>query len=189
MNNEEPILPQLQGKTMMIPSDLHALVCNDLKDCYDKPKLYLRDILSKSWNELDKQQIFDQVAEHLFTQSRKATYAGIEEYRPRCAYRGANNCVCAIGSLIPDCEYNSDMESNSVGSLIEKFYSSFHPEFKLINFLQKLQSTHDSYEIFNWKHRLMIIANESDPPLNHDVLNKWNFDKEQEKYIKDEAAL
>jgi hypothetical protein len=152
-------------------------------------KLYLRDILSKPWNDLDKQQIFDQVAEHLFTQSRKATYLTNEKYKPRCAYRGTDNCVCAIGSLIPDCEYNSAMESQSVGSLLVNFYASLTPEFQLISFLQKLQGTHDAYDICNWKHRLKEIANTNTPRLNHEVLDKWNFDDEQNKYIKDEAAL
>ena len=183
MNNQEPILPQLQGKTLMIPA-----IPSSQESFHDKPKLYLRDILSKSWLETDVQQIFDQVAEHLFTQSSKATYSVPGGLKPKCAYRGENNCVCAIGSLIPDCEYNPDMESNSVSSLVSKFYKKTETvDDQLVRFLQDLQGTHDAYLIPSWKPRLKEIAvRYAIPKLT--VLDDWDFDHEQQRYIKKEKT-
>jgi hypothetical protein len=188
MNNEEPILPQLQGKTLMIPSTPSSQESfQELHQVFDKPKLYLRDILSTPWEELNKQQIFDQVAEHLFNQSTRSTYVMSFDTSPGCAYRGENGLACAIGSLVPDCEYNPCMESKSVSSLISDFYKSFAPvDIMLITFLQDLQSTHDAHTVQNWKIRLIQIAREYE--LQTEVLDAWDYDETQQRFIKKEST-
>lgn len=38
-----------------------------------------------------------------------------------CRYRGRNGTACAVGLLIPDADYHSDLESFGARSLLEKF--------------------------------------------------------------------
>lgn len=107
MNNEEPILPQLQRKTLTVPSTLPSQESfQELQQSFDKPKLTLSDILSKSWDELDKQQVFDQIAEHLLSQSKKARNPSTTI----CEYQSSDGCQCAVGCLIPDEEYSRDAD-------------------------------------------------------------------------------
>ena len=147
-------------------------------------KLTIRDILSKTWDELDKQQVFNQITEHLLTQSCKAEYTeylGVEP-RPRCAYRGTNGTKCAVGILIPDCEYNGAMESKAVGSLLEDFYSSFQPiDSRVIDFLRFFQGAHDCNDPFNWKSKLFDIV-QYYPEINIDILITFNWNYGEKKY-------
>jgi hypothetical protein len=81
-----------------------------------------------------------------------------------CAYRGDNGLSCAVGCLIPDDEYLSDMECLSVSELTDEFTSvklSKHlSKFLTRNqdLLMDLQALHDSILPHNWPNRLAQIA-------------------------------
>jgi hypothetical protein len=66
---------------------------------------------------MDKQKIFKKVAIHLLTQGKKSQRKLRFHRNTVCAYRGYNNLKCAIGCLIPDKLYSSDLEGCSVRSL------------------------------------------------------------------------
>lgn len=147
-------------------------------------KLTIRDILSTPWNELDKQQVFDQITEHLLTQSCKAEYLEIVgcEPKPRCAYRGTNGTKCAVGILIPDCEYSGQMETKAVGSLLQDFYSSFEPiDSRITHFLRFFQGVHDSNHPSAWKSKLFDIV-QYYPEINTDILTTFNWNYQEKKY-------
>lgn len=64
----------------------------------------------------DSSDIFDYVVDHLRKQ-------GIKSLHPRggiCAYRGRNETMCVVGSLIADDEYDPLWESKSIDSLLEE---------------------------------------------------------------------
>lgn len=62
---------------------------------------------------MTRQEIFDTVVTHLFTQGvQSASVSG-----DRCFYRGPNGTMCAVGCLIPDEEYEEDFEMRTVLSL------------------------------------------------------------------------
>lgn len=56
---------------------------------------------------MEKQEIFDQVVEHLARQKVQSQVEGI------CMYRGANNTKCAFGLFIPDSAYDPNFEGVS----------------------------------------------------------------------------
>lgn len=58
------------------------------------------------------QEVFDKVARHLLTQGQRS----ILRETGRCAYRGDEGCMCAVGVLIADEHYHPKLEDNSVGS-------------------------------------------------------------------------
>ena len=54
---------------------------------------------------MNNQEVYDKVKSHLLSQGRKSLDA-----RGKCAYRGDNGAMCAVGVLIPDDMYNRGME-------------------------------------------------------------------------------
>ena len=99
------------------------------------------------------QEVYDTVVQHLFAQGKPAYgYFNKENSvgESGCAYR-TGELKCAVGCLIPDDVYRSDMENQSVKSLVD------HSEFMVpsyfeehIPLLNKLQTVHDSS--LNWEH-------------------------------------
>ena len=65
------------------------------------------------------QEVFDFVANHLFTQGVQAM--GVQKdmigSTPICLYRGPEGTKCAVGAMIPDEEYEPEMEGFSVRDL------------------------------------------------------------------------
>lgn len=96
------------------------------------------DIFNKS-NKLSEQDIFDYVIAHLINQKTKSLLMeGGRTYSVVCAYRGGDNTSCAVGCLLSDDEYISDMEGKTADTINL-------PE-RLIPheiFLTKLQNFHD----------------------------------------------
>ena len=64
---------------------------------------------------MDAQEIFDTVAEHLFTQGKQAVSD------KGCAYRGRDNTTCAVGCLIKDSEYLPAMDDGRALAKIRGF--------------------------------------------------------------------
>jgi hypothetical protein len=90
-------------------------------------------------DEMTPQEIFDKVCTHLMTQRTRSIQV-------ICAYRGENNTMCAIGCLLSDEMYCSQMEGESINGLVNRF-RSYLPEwfYKHYRLLMDLQLAHDSY--------------------------------------------
>lgn len=99
---------------------------------------------------MSKQEMFNKVWKHFVVdkQHKSSRYGGT------CLYRGPNNTKCAVGVLIPDDAYNTDMDNerfdNRISSLIKRY-----PHLKKyvgddVVFLTHLQRCHDSTYSDNW---------------------------------------
>lgn len=105
-----------------------------------------------------KQQMFDAVARHLLTQNQKCHDAeGVH-----CAYRGPNGLKCAIGALIPDDVYTSEMEGFTASALRSKLDADLGDRLpwpkKLDGFAGLLQKVHDEGLPEQWRDRLRSLA-------------------------------
>lgn len=103
---------------------------------------------------MTNQEIFDAVATHLRNQK-------VQSYDPIpqiCLYRGPNNTKCAIGFLIEDNEYSTEMENkcvtdlNSLGLLPIRFKDQ-------VKFLRRLQLVHDGIP-YSWEWGLERVASD-----------------------------
>lgn len=110
--------------------------------------------------KISQEELFTKVCDHMMEQGAPALVEGA------CSYRGNNGTSCAVGCLITDEEYHSDMEGNDVDSLIFDglLPSRLHEHKRL---LDRLQSCHDAAQYLTpeevvpeWKARLRLIANE-----------------------------
>jgi hypothetical protein len=138
-------------------------------------KLSLNNILTSKWTQELKQQIFDQTAEHLLTQSKKALLHG------RCWYRSSDGCQCAIGPLISEETYESSMEGKSIEGIIKDFFFDKYNS-TVINFLSKLQYIHDCRSVNYWQMDLNDFANNHD--LKTDILKQFSWNQQEQKYVK-----
>ena len=96
------------------------------------------------------QQVFDYVVSHLITQGKQSvidtsTYDG-------CAYRGNGGTSCAVGCLIPESEYHSNLESLSVEDILDedlvptlKKLSNIPSMSKLLSDLQRFHDDPDNW--------------------------------------------
>jgi hypothetical protein len=117
------------------------------------------------------------VAKHLFTQGCRSVELD-EDTDTACLYRGPEGRMCAVGVLIPDELYNTDMEFQNAVYLVGKVGSPF-PEWMKANenLLQSLQISHD--RAHNWlnseamRERLRAVATQYD--LSSAVLNGLSF--------------
>jgi hypothetical protein len=112
---------------------------------------------------MTNQEIFDKVVSHLLTQNARS----MRQIQPGkmthevCAYRGQDGTSCAIGCLIPDEIYTPNMEGWNLIHIMGEW-----PEVASLfegsdtNFLQSLQSVHDSYLIGQWKQMLREVGHE-----------------------------
>lgn len=105
--------------------------------------------------------MFNKVATHLLTQNMQCLNDG------DCAYRGFNGTKCAIGVLISDEHYDSNLEGNGIGNwnsrlcnALEKSGVSVDCDADML-LLRKLQDLHDGYDPQEWHSRLTTIACES----------------------------
>jgi hypothetical protein len=90
---------------------------------------------------MKQQETFEFVARHLFAQGHKAVGGRSE----RCMYRGADGSTCAVGCLIPDDDYSTDMEMLTAAALVRRFGNQL-PSFmkRQVRLLGDLQSVHDN---------------------------------------------
>jgi hypothetical protein len=137
-----------------------------------------QEILSLQPTPENKQYIFDRVATHLMTQSRKSVDPTSDKL---CKYRGPDGCMCAIGCLMTDEEYKPAFEGCAATHFRYQEINGTRPNSYLVQFLQELQNIHDTVAVSDWKGCLIMLA--SDNGIQSNILTNWNFDKEQEKYI------
>lgn len=94
---------------------------------------------------MSKQKIFEKIIKHLIKQKvRSYDYCDIG-----CVYRGPNGTKCAVGCLLTDKIYRSDMEGNNIRGVIS-IYKYYLPKYIIDNedFLSDIQFLHD--EKINW---------------------------------------
>lgn len=131
---------------------------------------------------LNRQEVFDKVANHLINQSAKSI--NVSEYALSgngCAYRGNNGMKCAVGCLIPDERYSPKMEGKSPSGANdvcrevfnqELFPEILHDESPTApgtdwDFLRGLQTIHDDSSVAMWALKLKEFAERWDL--------KWTF--------------
>lgn len=69
---------------------------------------------------MTNQEIFEKVIMHLLVQKKRSVlYPEDRGLGANCAYRGASGLKCAVGALIPDEEYSSEIENIDAHTLIE----------------------------------------------------------------------
>mgnify|MGYP000040963208 CR=1 FL=1 len=111
---------------------------------------------------MNLQQIFDKTASHLLKQGIQSTF----EDTDRCAYRGQDGSMCAVGCLINDDAYNWYLEGTSVDDCkkVQKALRNSGIEFdtdgQVMRLLIMLQGIHDTKEESDWAASLRALANE-----------------------------
>lgn len=95
-------------------------------------------------------EAFEIVKQHLMAQGAVSTH-----YDARCAYRGAQGLMCAVGVLIPDDQYVRAMEHYMLGQVCQ---ASKALEGISYNLLSNLQAVHDDREPETWERRLCSIS-------------------------------
>jgi hypothetical protein len=105
-----------------------------------------------------KQSIFDQVAQHLLDQGRKAYQSGVG-----CVYRTKEGLRCAAGCLIPDDLYDPRMDNRDQGGgsvrrsgLVQEALKK--ERIRDLGFVFQLQEIHDMSSPFRWEERLRNLA-------------------------------
>jgi hypothetical protein len=117
---------------------------------------------------MNQQEIFNKVARHLARQGRKAT-----DKNGECSYRGKGGLKCAVGCLIRDSEYRSNMEGESVFSLVRTGMLPTRLK-RARRLLARLQSAHDDNHYGDDVARhLHVIARQH--RLSAAVLKKLRF--------------
>lgn len=106
-----------------------------------------------------KQEIFDTVATHLLTQMERSKFPSEEQ---GCLYRGPGKLTCAVGCIIPDSLYTTDME----GYTAEELFRRYPIQFAIVGLsknehqelLSDLQTLHDGNEPEQWHTKLLVTA-------------------------------
>jgi hypothetical protein len=107
----------------------------------------------------DEQDLFDHVAGHLFKQHAKSvSFVGRDT--PSCRYRGDDDRKCAIGSVIDDAVYSSDMENTNLTGLRDSVDRSIGRSLAddEIRLLSALQNVHDQWPVCSWPQMLSDVA-------------------------------
>lgn len=94
------------------------------------------------------QQVFDHVATHLLAQNALSRLE-----TGKCAYRGVDGRMCAVGCLIADEEYRSDFEYESWATLSHRLNVTAHDRM-----LRDLQFIHDQHNPDQWAYQLRGLA-------------------------------
>lgn len=126
---------------------------------------------------MNAQEIFDKVALHLLTQNRKSEFFDSKKARigegNRCAYRGDDGAKCAVGCLINDESYHSNLEGHGVLNsdvLFALMHSGIDVNQRHNKYmLEGLQGIHDDVVVSEWKETLKALAHKY--KLNTDAID------------------
>lgn len=99
------------------------------------------------------QELFDKVAGHLLKQAERSV-----DGNKGCLYRGPRGLMCAIGCLIPDERYTSDLEQFMPDDRPLLEAAGLGEEQAKLAY--KLQEIHDGYDAFSWPRKLREFATE-----------------------------
>jgi hypothetical protein len=99
------------------------------------------------------------VSAHLLTQGAKSEKLEGSLDVTSCMYRGPEGRKCAVGILIPDEVYTSDMEYHTIITLLRD-HGDVLPEFfkEHYRLLCALQIVHDAWPVDNWRSQLNHVA-------------------------------
>ena len=103
---------------------------------------------------MNDQEAFDKVARHLLKQNRKAI-SREGEYNEMCMYRTAEDLMCAVGCLIPDEDYDAQLEGNAIEFVRDAVPCLGELSLQL---LETLQSVHDDEHPTDWHDSLTGVA-------------------------------
>lgn len=117
-------------------------------------------ITLKTLPTASKQEIFDQVSQHLLNQKAQSIKTFSDGYQ--CAYRGDNGTKCAAGILMSDAEYTENMDGNTWCELVDK---GIVPRANG-HLIRSLQTLHDLEQPRLWKEGLEDIADQHNLECN-----------------------
>jgi len=109
---------------------------------------------------MELQELFDRVVKHLLTQNKRANDDGYSG----CKYRTKDGLSCAVGCLIADGHYNTELENHGV--LFPEVMAAVEASIgctlstKQLVVLNGLQRIHDLYTVVEWPRELKRIATE-----------------------------
>lgn len=118
---------------------------------------------------MNRQEVFNRVAAHLLAQGEQSVSED-----GSCMYRAPNGRACAIGCLITDDAYTSNLESNGAKSVailsalarsgvLENTYNVAYEDAEL---LAKLQHLHDGRDPETWLYELQLLADNNGLEFN-----------------------
>lgn len=116
--------------------------------------------------DVTMQQVYEHVVTHLLNQGKQATNVECVTHTA-CVYRSEDGLKCAAGCLIPDADYNAQLESLTWYGLIEGYdFPKEHADL-----IGHLQSVHDCINPTEWKKVLIDIASgyQLNPAFIHDL--------------------
>lgn len=119
---------------------------------------------------MNRQQVFDQVCNHLLTQGEPAI-SGDD-----CVYRADGGLTCAVGCLISDEHYSEDFEGCNADD--ERVQRAVRRSLSCdlldvdIALLVALQDIHDNYRSYEWVTALQGLAADLDLAYNGDQYGK-----------------
>jgi hypothetical protein len=110
-------------------------------------------------HECSKQDVFEQVANHLILQNQRSTG------NKHCLYLSSEGFQCAVGCMIPKKEYRKGMEGLSWHKLFGKYVKNTLPD-DLYNFIDELQKIHDEESPYYWLEKLKYLGLRYDLDVN-----------------------
>lgn len=123
--------------------------------------------------KMTPQEVFDTVTKHLLKQNS----VSLSEDGSGCAYRGLDGLKCAVGCLITDEEYRSDMENQAVATVLN--FASRNGITSLSNrldehiiILNRLQIIHDRTPIHQWPDRLEGVAKDYNFSMPNELVER-----------------
>lgn len=113
-------------------------------------------------SQLSRQDAFERMVLSMYEQGQQAS-----TMNGACKYRTDDGRKCAVGQLIPDEKYRSNMEGSVDGEILESF-DARHTDLGF--YLRAQMSLHDAYSRFStpvpfrvWlKHQADLFAKEND---------------------------
>lgn len=111
--------------------------------CFEQEGLMTPEENEKIKNLKGVKDIFEHIFNHLLQMKKRSmSYLSNDPKYYSCSYRGDENSICEIGSIISDDEYKKEFEGMNVGSIeIKRIQEN-------IDLLRKLQKIHDQKS--NW---------------------------------------
>lgn len=116
---------------------------------------------------MTEQELFDTVAKHLLTQNKKSGLVNVRGNVEECLYRGPDGLKCAIGVLIPDEKYTTDLENLKATDPVIIEAANLQGVETLGD---DLQHVHDMFHPKEWPQRLKALA--KDYKLNSNVVDE-----------------
>ena len=89
---------------------------------------------------------------------RKQGEQSLDSTGNRCAYRGLRGLKCAVGVLIPEEEYNVEMEHRPIMELVEKSLVPTSLKGLSLDMLVAVQDLHDDLPVNLWEQAFKEVA-------------------------------